>query len=210
MRAVDLPEYRWTRDVTIGDAVYTVASEADWVSDTSAGEISCTSTGGKADFRACSTPPPPPSARRREGRIDSLMTPPIGSAGGNNGTLSVQLLDRDNQPVTGLGVTVNGQDAGFSGTKATNAKGCAVFAYVPADTYDIGMNTAAYVTPEGVQSVAASGVVTTGSATRRPAALRPRGHASPRASTPSTTTGLPRSTASPARPPSTSPSPTAG
>src|SRR5207237_195061 len=32
MRAVDLPEYRWTRDVTVGDAVYTVSSEADWVS----------------------------------------------------------------------------------------------------------------------------------------------------------------------------------
>ena len=50
MRAVDLPEYRWTRDVPVGDAVYTVASEADWVSDTAASDVSCTSTGGKADF----------------------------------------------------------------------------------------------------------------------------------------------------------------
>ena len=167
MRAVDLPEYRWTRDVTIGDAVYTIASEADWVSDTSASEISCTSTGGKADFLRLRSTVTSATVGTATGsaRIDSLMTPPIGSAGGNNGTLSVQVLDRDNQPVTGLGVTVNGQDAGFGGTKATNAKGCAVFAYVPADTYDIGMNTAGYVTPEGVQSVAASGVVTIGSAT---------------------------------------------
>src|SRR3954466_1182230 len=33
MPAAVLPEYRWTRNVTGGDAVYTIASEADWVSD---------------------------------------------------------------------------------------------------------------------------------------------------------------------------------
>jgi Tfp pilus assembly protein PilV len=167
MRAVDLPEYRWTRDVTVGDAVYTVSSEADWVSDSVATEISCTSTGGKADFiRLRSTATSKAfGSTTASARIDSLMTPPIGSTGGNNGTLSVQVLDRDNQPVTGIGVTVNGQNAGFSGTKSTNAKGCAVFAYVPADTYDIAMNTATYVSTEGAQSVAASGTVTTATAT---------------------------------------------
>src|SRR3954471_21103714 len=141
MRAVDLPEYRWTRDVTVGDAVYTIASEADWVSDNGVTDVSCTSAGGKADFlRLRSTVTSKAfGSSTASARIDSLMTPPIGSAGGNNGTLSVQVLDRDNQPVTGIGVTINGQNAGFGGTKGTNAKGCAVFAYVPADTYDIAM-----------------------------------------------------------------------
>jgi len=166
MRAVDLPEYRWTRDVPVGDAVYTVASEADWVSDTAASDVSCTSTGGKADFlRLRSTVTSKAfGTSTASARIDSLMTPPIGSAGGNNGTLSVQVSDRDNQPVPGIGVSISGEDAGFDGTKATNAKGCAVFAYVPADTYDIAMNTASYVSPDGVQSIAATGTVTTGNA----------------------------------------------
>jgi Tfp pilus assembly protein PilV len=166
MRAVDLPEYRWTRDVTVGDAVYTIASEADWVSDNGVTDVSCTSAGGKADFlRLRSTVTSKAfGTSTASARIDSLMTPPIGSAGGNNGTLSVQVSDRDNQPVSGIGVSVSGEDAGFSGTKATNAKGCAVFAYVPADTYDIAMNTASYVSPDGVQSVAATGTVTTGTA----------------------------------------------
>jgi Tfp pilus assembly protein PilV len=166
MRAVDLPEYRWTRDVTIGDAVYTVASEADWVSDTSASDISCTSTGGKADFlRLRSTVTSTAfGTSTASARIDSLMTPPIGSAGGNNGTLSVQVSDRDNKPVAGIGVSISGEDAGFNGTKPTNANGCAVFAYVPADTYDIVMNTTSYVSTDGVQSVATTGTVTTGTA----------------------------------------------
>jgi Tfp pilus assembly protein PilV len=166
MRAVDLPEYRWTRDVPVGDAVYTIASEADWVSDTSASDVSCTSAGGKADFlRLRSTVTSTTfGTSTASARIDSLMTPPIGSAGGNNGTLSVQVSDRDNLPVPGIGVSVSGEDAGFNGTKTTNAKGCAVFAYVPADTYDIAINTASYVSPDGVQSIAATGTVTTGSA----------------------------------------------
>ena len=45
MRAVDLPEHRWTRHPNVGGIEYTVVSEADWVSDATGATVSCQSNG---------------------------------------------------------------------------------------------------------------------------------------------------------------------
>jgi type II secretory pathway pseudopilin PulG len=170
MRAVDLPEYRWTRDVPVDGIEYHIVSEADWVSDSTTSEVSCTNNGGKADFIRLRTTVTSPTvgAATEPVRIDSLLAPPIGSSGGNNGTLSVQVLDRDAAGIPQLPVSIAGTASGHAATKLTNAKGCAIFAYVPADTYTARLNVANHVDKEGVQAVSASSTVTTGNTTILP------------------------------------------
>ena len=87
-----------------------------------------------------------PSRRRAPGsdtaavRIASLLAPPIGSAGGANGTLAVAVKNRDGAAVIGLPVTITATDGSYTATKVTNALGCALFTYIPADTYDVAVN----------------------------------------------------------------------
>ena len=160
MRAVDLPEHSRSWTTNVGGVDYTVVSEVDWVSDTSAAQVSCTSTGGKADLLRLRTTVT--SARTGTTtaavRISSLLAPPIGSAGGANGTLAVALENRDGAAVVGLPVTITATDGSYSATKVTNALGCALFTYIPADTYDVAVNVSPYVDPDGTQSVVAADV----------------------------------------------------
>jgi hypothetical protein len=90
--------------------------------------------------------------------IDSLLAPPIGSAGGANGTMSVQLKNRDDAGVPGLPVTITAADGSYGATKVTNALGCALFTYIPADAYDVKVNVSGYVDPDGRQAVVKSNV----------------------------------------------------
>jgi hypothetical protein len=169
MRVADLPDHRWTRPVTVDGAEYTVDSQVEWVSDSTGSEVSCTSNGGKADFLRLRTT----VTSRTVGaavapvRIDSLIAPPIGAAGGNNGTLSVKVENRDAMPATGLAVTVTGTSFGHSASRSTNAKGCAVFANVPADEYTVAL-PAGYVDKEGASVVTTKPKVTAGNTTMLP------------------------------------------
>jgi Tfp pilus assembly protein PilV len=160
MRAVDLPAHTRTWTTTVGDVEYKVVSDVDWVSDATAAPVSCTSTGGKADLlRLRTTVTSTRLGNATAGvSISSLLAPPIGSAGGANGTLAVALENRDGGLVAGLPVTVTSTDGSYSDTKVTNALGCALFTYIPADTYDVALNTSPYVDPDGVQGVVASDV----------------------------------------------------
>ena len=160
MRAVDLPEHARSWTTNVGGVDYTVVSAVDWVSDTSAAQVSCTSTGGKADLLRLRTTVT--SARTGTNtaavRISSLLAPPIGSAGGANGTLAVALENRDGAAVIGLPVTITATDGSYTATKVTNALGCALFTYIPADTYDVAVNVSPYVDPDGTQAVVAADV----------------------------------------------------
>ncbi len=164
MRAADLPDHRRTWKTNVAGIDYTVVSEVDWVSDVTGAEVSCTSNGGKADFMRLRTTVTSATVGTSTApvRIDSLLAPQIGSAGGSNGTLSVQVVDRDGLPSVGRSIKVTGNVAGHVESKLTNAKGCAIFANIPADTYAVTMNETPYVTTEGVQAVSSSGTVSPG------------------------------------------------
>ena len=165
--ANNLPELRESQDIKVGGITYKVESEADWISDANGATVSCTSDGGKADYlRLRST-----VTSRTVGRstppvvLESIVAPPIGSAGGNNGTLAVQVLDRDKVGVTNVTIGITGETSGHSATKQTNAVGCAVFAMIPGDTYSASINIPNWVDPIGVTAVKATGIVTPGGTT---------------------------------------------
>ena len=170
MRAIDLPEYRHTEQTEVGGTKYTVVSEADWVSDSNGATVSCTSNGGKADYLRLRTTVTSPTVGTRTApvRIDSLVAPPIGSSGGNNGTLTVQVANRDGAPVVDLPVAIAGDTTLKTFSEVTNAVGCAVFAYIPADEYDVTVDQAGWVSPDGVQKVVVPGTVTAGNTTVTP------------------------------------------
>lgn len=168
MRAIDLPEYRETRGPeNVGGIDYTIVSEVDWISDADGGTPSCTSTAGRADYlRLRSTVTSNTvGAQTPPVRIDSLVAPPISTAGGNNGTLAVQVKNRLGLGEPGVPVSIAGTLAAYSQTKTTNATGCAVFAPVPGQTYNIKLEKPRWVDPGGNPVVNTTGAVSPGSTT---------------------------------------------
>jgi hypothetical protein len=96
--------------------------------------------------------------------LDSLVAPPAGSAGANNGTLAVQVNNRDGIGVEGIRVDIAGP-GGYTDFESTNELGCAIFAYIPADTYDVAFSQLNWVDPEGTLNPHYSATVTAGATT---------------------------------------------
>lgn len=165
--AVNLPELRETKQVTVGKIKYTVASEADWISDVNGATISCTSDGGKADYLRLRSKVTSDTVGRNTPPVvlESLVAPPVGSAGGNNGTLAVQVLNRNKVGVTNLSVGIAGENSAYTASKKTNAVGCAVFAMIPGDNYTATINVPNWVDPIGTTALSATGIVTPGGTT---------------------------------------------
>ena len=162
MRAVDLSNYSWTRDVTHGGSTYTIASETDWIRDNTGGTISCTNSSSQADYLRIRTTVTSSSVGKRTApvKIDSLVAPPVGAVGSNQGTLTVQINNRDAVGVPNVPVKIT--SGAFSMTELTNSVGCAVFAYVPVGSYDVNVNEPGKVNPMGTNDVHVSGSVSNG------------------------------------------------
>ena len=160
-RAVDLANYESSRTFDVNSVSYTVESKAEWVRDSTGGTESCNSSTSQADYMRIvsttksglvSTPIPPIT-------ISSLVAAPIGAFGTNQGTLGVQVNDRDGAGVPGLPVTITGP---ATVTNPTNSVGCAIFAYVPVGNYTATLNQAGWVNPGGVTSSSKGATVALG------------------------------------------------
>ena len=126
-RAVDLANYDETRTVMVNNVKYTIVSQSDWVRDATGGTESCNSNTVQADYMKITstttsglinTPIPPI-------KMSSLVAPPVGAFGDNQGTLGVQVNDRNGIGVPGVSVTITGPT---SISNPTNSAGCAIFA----------------------------------------------------------------------------------
>ena len=162
MRAVDLSNYSWKRDVPVGNAVYTVQSDSDWIRDNTGGTISCTNSSAQADYLRIRTTVTSSSVGKRTApvQIDSLVAPPVGAVGSNQGTLAVQVNNRDAVGVASIPVKISNGTTTL--TELTNSVGCAVFAYVPIGAYDVNINQPGWVDPNGTNDVHVSGSVSNG------------------------------------------------
>ncbi len=147
------------RTYDVGGADYTVTSRAQWVSDSTADAVSCSMASGQGSYlRITST-----VTSRRTGEavkpvvLTSLVAPLAGS-----GTLSVQVRNALEQPVSGLAVQAVGPT-----TRAvtTNDAGCAVFGQVDAGTYVARLDRAGWVDRPGNQLTEGSGTVSAGNLT---------------------------------------------
>jgi Tfp pilus assembly protein PilV len=160
-RAVDLANYDETRNVTVNGVKYTVTSLAEWVRDSTGGTESCNSNTVQADYmRITSTTksglintPIPPI------KMSSIVAPPVGEFGDNQGTLGVQVNDRNGNGVPGMPVTITGP---ATVQNPTNSAGCAIFAYVPIGTYTASVDTAGWVDKGGNQKSTVGATVSQG------------------------------------------------
>jgi Tfp pilus assembly protein PilV len=160
-RAVDLDNYDETRTVVVNKVSYKIVSQADWVRDSTGGTQSCNSNATQADYmRVTSTTtsglinsPIPPI------KMSSLVAPPIGAFGTNQGTLGVQVNNRDSVGVAGIPVTITGP---ATVSNPTNSAGCAIFAYVPVGSYTATTTQTGWVDPGGNATASVGATVASG------------------------------------------------
>jgi type II secretory pathway pseudopilin PulG len=121
-----LSNYRETRTVPLQNINYTVESRADWVRDAS-GAVSCTNDSTAAQYLKISSTVN--SAVNSEAPVTqtSLVSPPRGTFGDNQGTAAVQVVDREQKPLEGVRVDLTGPQ---SYSDVTNDLGCVVFGYI--------------------------------------------------------------------------------
>jgi hypothetical protein len=102
--------------------------------------------------------------------MSSLVAPPVAAFDQDRGTLTVQVKDRDGDPVPDADVDIGGPTA-LSDT--TNSLGCAVFSHIPAGTYTATTHKYGYVDPNGNDPGAVTGtpIVTAGKVAVVPARL---------------------------------------
>jgi Tfp pilus assembly protein PilV len=145
---------------------YSVASRSDWIRDSTNAPESCSSNNTQPDYlritstvtsRVVGTDIQPVIQR-------SVVAPPVGSLGPNQGTFSAKLLDGASNPVANFGVTAASSANSYS--DITNSLGCAVFGYIPSGkTYTATASQSGYVDPDGNATATASAVVNAGKVT---------------------------------------------
>jgi hypothetical protein len=151
MRAMavnELSNYRDSQTTTVGAVTYTVASASSWITDTS-GTASCTSGSANANYLRISSSVAWPNMTIKPITVESVVAPPAGSFGTNQGSLAVQVRDRNGAGVAGIPVTLTGPK-GY--TDVTNEIGCVLWGYLPAgpgNTYTVTLAKAGYVDPQG-------------------------------------------------------------
>ena len=160
-RAVDLANYDRTQTLTVNKVKYTVESRAEWVRDNTGGTQSCNNSATQADYMRIvtktssglvATPIPPIT-------MASLVAAPIGAFSANQGTLGVQVNDRNGNGVPGITVYLTGTSVLDN---PTNAVGCAIFAYIPAGPYTVTLNKTGWVDPAGKTISTKTSAVTSG------------------------------------------------
>ena len=129
MRAMpveDLSNYRDTRTVSVANAPYTVVSRAEWVRDAS-GVVSCTNDSSQAQYLKI-TSTTTSNVQKNPVIETSIVAPARGTFSDTDGTAAIQVVDRDENPIAGVRVDLDGPQ---SLSDTTNDQGCVVFGYVP-------------------------------------------------------------------------------
>jgi type II secretory pathway pseudopilin PulG len=144
---------------------YEIISRTDWVSDQS-GTRSC-GTGARADYiRISSTvlwanPGDDAETGRNRVSMASLVAPRVGSFG-DEGSLSIEIRDRNGNPRPSVAVSVEGPKD-LSGT--TDSAGCLFFGYLPQGNYTIDVAQTGNVDKDGNSVISQQFGVTNGSVT---------------------------------------------
>lgn len=154
MRAMtvnELSNYRDSGTQTIGGVVYTTTSVASWITD-STGAANCTSGTTQASYLRIATTVTWPNMPIDPVEVESMIAPPNGSFGSDQGSMAVQVNDRNGVGVSGVTVTLAGPQ-GY--TDVTNEAGCVLWGYLPAtpgasDSYTVSIAKAGYVDGDNV------------------------------------------------------------
>jgi len=131
---------------------YTIDSRADWITDAT-GAANCTTNIASADYLKVSTRVTWANmGTRKPVTLESLITPGVRSFGSGQGSLAVQVTDRNGNGLSGLALGLSGT---ATRSETTSASGCVLWGYLPAGGgYTLGFSRPPdYVTPGGQQVV---------------------------------------------------------
>ena len=168
--AANLVKLNTTRTQAVRGVPFTIVSRARWISDGS-GTESCAETGASGDDEASymqitSTVTWGTMRGMKPVVATSLVAPPNGSFG-EQGSLLVEVLDRNGAGVPAVAVTATPlSGTGSAITETTGDQGCAFFGFLEPINYRITFNKTGYVDQQGVQAVSQD-VGVTAAATNR-------------------------------------------
>ncbi|HEX7297693.1 MAG TPA: hypothetical protein VF257_01720 [Solirubrobacteraceae bacterium] len=167
MAITQLSNFHGQQTITVSGADYTVDSRADWINDSAGTTQSCSAANAQADYiRITSTVTSGIVGQATKPVVvQGLVSVPVGSFGTDQGTLTIKVLDRANQPVRNMGVTVSGPR---SLNDLTNDLGCAVFGFIPVGSYTAQVNTPGWVDTTGQQLSTQDATVSAGTVTTKP------------------------------------------
>lgn len=160
-RAVDLANYDETRTINVNNVDYTVQSQVDWIRDSTGGTQSCNNSASQADYMRITSTTTSNLVNTPIAPItqSSLVAPPVGAFGTNQGTLGIQVNGRDGTGKEDVNVTITGPT---TVTNPTNSAGCAIFAYVPVGAYTAKVDTDGWVDKGGNQAYSVGATVSNG------------------------------------------------
>lgn len=168
--AANLVKLNTTTTKTVRGVQFTIVSRSRWISDDS-GTESCAATGAAGDDEASymqitSTVTWANMRGMKPVVATSLVAPPNGSFG-EQGSLLVEVIDRNGAGVPGISVTASPlSGTGSAITEATGDQGCAFFGFLPPVNYRVTFTKTGYVDTQGVQAVSKD-VGVTAAATNR-------------------------------------------
>jgi Tfp pilus assembly protein PilX len=148
-RVGELSNLSETRTVTASGVPYTVVSRATWVSDDSGSESCTNSTNDASYIRIRSIVSWPAMGNTKPAQLTSLIAPPNGSFGPNQGSLVAQVVNGAGVGIEGVPVTASGPTVL---NETTDESGCAFFGYVEVGDYTVSVSRAGFTDPQGVAS----------------------------------------------------------
>jgi prepilin-type N-terminal cleavage/methylation domain-containing protein len=137
MTDAQLTSLHQTRTVTNGNSQWTVTSTATFLN--ASGGSSCTTT-GTAFFKLNSTVT---QGAVTLASVGTIITRPLA------GSLVVPVQDQTAAPLSGVGITVVGQQTNYTASATTDVNGCVAFAGLPTDSYTITARDPGFVDPNG-------------------------------------------------------------
>lgn len=145
-RAVDIANYSSTRTQTSTGVIFTITSKADWITDSS-GAAACSSGSAAANYVKISSTVSWPNMRGVDPVVlSSLMAPPNGSFSATQGTLGIQVIDRNGNGLPDVPVSISGPT---SLSDTTNSTGCVLWGALPAGNYTRTVNVGGLVDQDG-------------------------------------------------------------
>jgi hypothetical protein len=148
-----------SRQVQVGDVLYTIVSKAQAVDDSTGKDISCAIPSGKGEYlRITSTVTSPITG----GAVKPVVMSSIVAPQPGQGTLTALVKNAAGSPVKDLPVQAVGPTPK---TVNTNEGGCAVFGDMEAGSYTLRLNQTGWVDPDGNQLVEKNATVSAGNLT---------------------------------------------
>src|SRR5581483_1836192 len=155
-----------TMTKTVGVNTFTIKQTTAWLPKAApAGSCDAPTQGGTSTVQPVllvteKVSSPAMLGSKKSVRVATELTPPPGAYSTTTGGISVKVLDSQNNPVSGIPITVS--SGGSTTAMVTNDDGCTFAAYLAAGSYTVTANQSGYVDNQEVPASVQTIGVTTG------------------------------------------------